>query len=137
MSNRTTKCVLVIDNEEYIREVAQICLETVAGWEVFTAGSGPEGLVVAETEQPDAILLDVMMPGMDGLTTFQHLQDNPATQKIPVILLTAKVQSSDLRYYAELGIKAAISKPFDALELAGKVANSLDWDLAQKQDASV
>ncbi len=137
MPDKLAKRVLVIDNEEYIREVAQICLETVAGWEVLTAASGPEGLVVAEAEKPDAILLDVMMPGMDGLTTFRHLQANPTTKEIPVILLTAKVQSSDLHHYRSLGIKAAISKPFDAIELAGKVASPLGWKLEKPQDVSV
>jgi CheY-like chemotaxis protein len=83
------------------------------------------------------ILLDVMMPGMDGLTTFQHLQNNPATSKIPAILLTGRVQASDLDYYAELGITAAISKPFDAIELAEKVAAPLGWSLERQEDASV
>ncbi len=137
MPDRPSKRVLVIDNEEYIREVAQICLETVAGWEVLTAASGQEGLVVAEAENPDAILLDVMMPGMDGLTTFKHLQANPTTKRIPVIFLTAKVQSADLHYYRTLGITAAISKPFDAMELAGKVAQPLGWELEEpQQDAT-
>lgn len=125
----TVKRILVIDNEQYIQEVAQICLRTVAGWQVVTAGSGSEGLIKAEAEQPDAILLDVMMPDMDGLTTFQKLQANSATRHIPVILLTAKVQASDRRRYAELGMKAAIAKPFNALELPGQVAEALGWSL--------
>lgn len=123
----TTKRILVIDNEQYIQEVAQICLETTAGWEVLTAGSGREGLLKAEAEQPDAILLDVMMPDMDGLTTFEKLQANPAIQDIPVILLTAKVQASDRRRYAQLGMKAAIAKPFNPLELANQIAQALGW----------
>lgn len=125
----TTKRILVIDNEQYIQEVAQICLETTAGWEVLTAGSGREGLLKAEAEQPDAILLDVMMPDMDGLTTFEKLQANPAIQDIPVILLTAKVQASDRRRYAQLGMKAAIAKPFNPLELANQIAQALGWIL--------
>ncbi len=125
----TAKRILVIDDEQYIREVAQICLETVAGWEVLTAGSGSEGLATAEAQQPDAILLDVMMPDMDGTTTFQKLQANPATKNIPVILLTAKVQLADRRRYAQLGMKAAIAKPFKPLELAGQVAAALGWQL--------
>ncbi|WP_019498571.1 response regulator [Pseudanabaena sp. PCC 6802] len=137
MLDKKVKRVLVIDNEEYIREVAQICLETVAGWEVITASSGQEGLAIAGAEKPDVILLDVMMPGMDGLTTFQYLQNDPATKEIPVILLTGRVQESDLEYYAALGIMAAISKPFDAIELAEKVAAPLGWSLAEKQDANV
>lgn len=123
----TTKRILVVDNEEYIQEVTKICLETVANWEVLTASSGKEGMTKAEKFQPDAILLDVMMPDMDGLTTFQKLQANPTTQAIPVILLTAKIQASDRRRYAQMGIKAAIAKPFNPLELAGQVANALGW----------
>lgn len=123
----TTKRILVVDNEEYIQEVTKICLETVANWEVLTASSGKEGMTKAEKFQPDAILLDVMMPDMDGLTTFQKLQANPATQTIPVILLTAKIQPADRRRYAQMGIKAAIAKPFNPLELAGQVNNALGW----------
>ncbi len=124
-----TKRILVIDNEEYIQEVAKICLETVAFWQVITAGSGEEGISKAEIEQPDAILLDVMMPDMDGITTFEKLQANPATQNIPVILLTAKIQASDRRRYAELGISNAIAKPFDPLTLANQVTEALNWNL--------
>jgi CheY-like chemotaxis protein len=122
--------ILVVDNEQYIQEVAKVCLETVAGWEVSIASSGQECLSQAEIEQPDAILLDVMMPDMDGLTTFQKLQENAATQAIPVILLTAKIQSSDRRRYAQMGLTAAIAKPFNPLELAGQVAAALGWDLS-------
>lgn len=123
------KCILVIDNEEYIGEVAQICLETVAGWKVLTARSGHSGLILAESEQPDAILLDVMMPDMDGPTTFQHLQANPATQDIPVIFLTAKAQAHDRARYESMGVKTAIAKPFNPLELASLVAEALNWSL--------
>ena len=125
----TNKRILVIDNEEYIREIAQICLETVASWEVITAGSGREGLILAEREQPDAILLDVMMPDLDGIATFEKLQANPLTQNIPVILLTAKVQASDRRRYAEMGLKAAIAKPFNPLQLASQVSEALNWNI--------
>ncbi|AFZ24100.1 response regulator with CheY-like receiver domain and winged-helix DNA-binding domain [Cylindrospermum stagnale PCC 7417] len=123
------KRILVVDNEQYIQEVAKICLETVAGWDVLTASSGKEGIIQAEAYQPDAILLDVMMPDMDGITTFEKLQANAATQEIPVILLTAKIQASDRRRYAQMGIKTAIAKPFNPLELAGQVAEALGWSL--------
>lgn len=122
-----TKRILIIDNEQYIQEVTQICLQTTASWQVLTASSGREGIAKADVEQPDAILLDVMMPDMDGPTTFQQLQDNPATRQIPVILLTAKVQASDRRRYDELGIKGAIAKPFAPLQLATQIAAILDW----------
>lgn len=125
----TVRRILVVDNEEYIQEVAKICLETVAGWQVLTVGSGEEALKVAAAEQPDAILLDVMMPDMDGPTTFQKLQADPVTQSIPVILLTAKIQASDRRRYEQMGITAAIAKPFNPLELANQVATAAGWSV--------
>lgn len=125
----TSKRILVIDDEDDIREVAQLCLETVGGWEVMTAACGSEGLVQAETQQPDAILLDVMMPDMDGPTTFHKLKVNPATEDIPVVFLTAKVQAAEQRKFVELGVKAVLTKPFDPLTLATEVAKVLGWSL--------
>lgn len=122
-----TKKVLIIDNEVSIQEVTQICLQTVAGWQVIAASSGLEGIEKATQEKPDAILLDVMMPDMDGLTTFQKLQENDQTQAIPVLLLTAKVQASDRQRYADLGIREAIAKPFNPLDLANQIAHALGW----------
>jgi CheY-like chemotaxis protein len=119
--------VLIIDDEDDIREVAALSLESVAGWEVVTANSGSQGLARAVEYQPDAILLDVMMPGMDGPTTFRELRKNPATAKIPVLLLTAKVQSSDQRRFADLGVEAVLFKPFDPLTLSTQIAGVLGW----------
>ena len=119
--------VLIIDDEDDIREVAALSLETVAGWEVITANSGAQGLARAAEFHPDAVLLDVMMPGMDGPTTFRELRANPATAKIPVLLLTAKVQSSDQRRFADLGVDAILFKPFDPLTLAAQIAAALGW----------
>ncbi|MBD2570185.1 response regulator [Anabaena lutea] len=122
-----TKKVLVIDDEDDIREVAKISLEIMAGLEVILARTSREGLQKAETEQPDAILLDVMLPDMDGLMTFQKLQSNPATKHIPVILLTAKVQASDQRRFADLAVKAMIAKPFKPAQLAEQLLVALGW----------
>jgi CheY-like chemotaxis protein len=119
--------ILIIDDEDDIREVAALSLETVAGWQVFTASSGTQGLARAIEHQPDAILLDVMMPGMDGPTTFRELRKNAATSKIPVLLLTAKVQSSDQRRFADLGVEAILFKPFDPLTLSNQIASVLGW----------
>jgi CheY-like chemotaxis protein len=123
----TTKRILVIDNEQYIQEVTQICLETVAGWQVITASSGLEGLRKAESEQPDAILLDLIMPEMDGLMTFEKLQENPLTCKIPVIFLTAKISTSSEGCDRDGKITTAIPKPFNPLELANQIAEILGW----------
>jgi CheY-like chemotaxis protein len=119
--------VLIIDDEDDIREVAALSLESVAGWDVIMANSGTQGLVRAAEQQPDAILLDVMMPGMDGPTTFRELRKNPATAKIPVLLLTAKVQASDQRRFADLGVEAILFKPFDPLTLSQQIADVLGW----------
>jgi CheY-like chemotaxis protein len=123
-----TRRILIIDDEEDIRQVAGLSLETVAGWEVVLANSGLQGMERAEAEHPDAILLDVMMPAMDGPTTFLHLQKNPNTAKIPVILLTAKVQGSDQRRFAELGVAGVLFKPFDPLTLSTQVSQTLGWN---------
>jgi CheY-like chemotaxis protein len=119
--------ILIIDDEDDIREVAALSLETVAGWDVVTANSGAQGLLRAVEHQPDAILLDVMMPGMDGPTTFRELRKNPATARIPVVLLTAKVQSNDQRRFADLGVNAILFKPFDPLTLAQQISDALGW----------
>jgi CheY-like chemotaxis protein len=120
--------ILIIDDEEDIREVAALSLESVAGWQVVLASSGAQGLARAQEHKPDAILLDVMMPGMDGPTTFRELRKNPETAKIPVLLLTAKVQSSDQRRFADLGVEAILFKPFDPLTLSTQIASVLGWN---------
>ncbi len=119
--------ILIIDDEDDIREVAALSLETVAGWEVIVANNGAAGLDRARQDKPDAILLDVMMPGMDGPTTFRELQKSPSTASIPVILLTAKVQSADQRRFADLGVRAVLTKPFDPLTLANQMEKILGW----------
>jgi CheY-like chemotaxis protein len=123
----TPKRVLIVDDEDDIREVAQLSLEMVAGWQVLTARSGREAIARALSDRPDAILLDVMMPDMDGPTTYQRLQENPATRGIPVVLLTAKVQAVDQRRLSELGVSGVLEKPFDPMRLAGDVARALGW----------
>lgn len=119
--------VLIVDDEDDIREVAQLSLEMTTGWEVITAASGAEGVTRAATERPDAILLDVMMPELDGPATFERLQANPATREIPVVLLTAKVQAADQRRLSELGVAGVLSKPFDPMRLAADLAGVLGW----------
>jgi CheY-like chemotaxis protein len=122
-----SKRVLLVDDEDDIREVAGMSLETVAGWTVMAARSGREGLKIAAEQQPDVILLDVMMPDMDGPSTFRNLQDSEATKSIPVIFLTAKAQTREQRGFRELGAQGVISKPFDPLTLADQVAEILGW----------
>jgi CheY-like chemotaxis protein len=119
--------ILIVDDEDDIREVAALSLETIAGWDVAVASSGAQGVARAIEFQPDAIILDVMMPGMDGPATFRELGKNPATAHIPVLLLTAKVQSTDQRRFADLGVAAVLFKPFDPLTLATQIEDALGW----------
>ena len=116
------KHILLVDDEDDTREVAGISLEAVGGWQVSSASCGREGIEKALAERPDAILLDVMMPDIDGPTTFERLQADPGTRDIPVILLTAKAQSVDRQRFAELGVAGMLTKPFDPMELPGQVA---------------
>ncbi len=119
--------ILVVDDDASIREVTQMSLEMVGGHEVLTAGCGRDALAHAARERPDAIILDVMMPGLDGPATFERLQADPATADIPVILLTAKLQSTDRARFAALGVRAVLAKPFDPMRLPGEVAELLGW----------
>lgn len=121
------KRILIVDDDDDIREVASLSLESLAGYQVFTASSGSSGLMIAAKEQPDAILLDVMMPDMDGPTTFQKLQAQDVTAHIPVVFLTAKVQPSERARFASLGAAAVLSKPFDPMTLASELADALGW----------
>lgn len=118
---------LVVDDDDSIREITQLALEVVAGWEVVSAGSGQEALGLAAEHRPDVIVLDLMMPGMDGLTTFRHLQEQESTAGIPVVLLTAKVQVGDRQLWDEMAVAGVISKPFDPMTLAGEISTMLGW----------
>ena len=121
------KCILIIDDERDIREIARISLEMTKAWTVIVADSGQEGLVMATQKQPDAILLDVMMPDMDGPTTLKRLKQNPDTQDIPVLLLTASAKVAEQRQYLLLGAKAVLIKPFDPEFLATQIETALAW----------
>jgi len=124
-----TKHVLIIDDEPDIRRVVQIAFEKFAHWKVTLAASGKEGLEKAKVEDLDAILLDVSMPDMDGLTCFQHLKDDSATRSTPVVLLTAKMLPSDRQRFAEAGATMMIAKPFDPMTIWQELAETLGWNI--------
>ena len=124
--------ILIIDDEDDIREVAALTLEAIAGWEVTSASSGAEGIERALAEQPEAILMDVMMPDMDGPSTFRRMQQTPGIAHIPVLLLTAKVQGVDQRRFADLGVAAVLFKPFDPMTLADQISEALHWSAAPR-----
>lgn len=119
--------VLVVDDDDAIREVVRITLELVAGWDVQVASSGAEAIDVCRASPPDAVLLDVMMPIMDGPTAFARLREDPRTHDVPVVLLTAKVQPAERRRWESLGVAGVLAKPFDPLSLPGQIAGLLGW----------
>ncbi|MEM8828524.1 MAG: response regulator [Cyanobacteria bacterium P01_G01_bin.19] len=119
------KKILIIDDDDDVREATQICLEIMGNWEILTASSGKEGLACAIAKAPDLILLDVMMPVMDGLETFSKLQANVSTCSIPVIFLTAKAQPGELRQFTQLQVSDIITKPYDPFSLSDRITKIL------------
>lgn len=117
--------ILIIDDEADIRRIAHLALGRVGAMDVLEAPSGADGLRQAEDAHPDAILLDVMMPGLDGPSTLAALRSNPATATIPVIFLTAKAMVSELARLRSLGAAGVLTKPFDPMTLAGHVRSAL------------
>lgn len=119
------KRILIIDDERDIRDVAEASLELVGGFAVAKEASGAAGLARARREQPDAILLDVMMPEMDGYETLKQLKEDESVKAIPVILLTAKVQGPPSGQTAQA--TGVLFKPFDPMLLPAQVASILGW----------
>ncbi len=109
--------VLLVDDDEDIRVIGEMALTEVGGLTTVMAGSGEQAVAMADAEQPDVILLDVMMPGMDGPTTFRRLREQPSTANIPVVFVTAKIQRHEVQRYMELGAIGVIGKPFDPMGL--------------------
>ncbi len=113
--------VLYVEDEPDIQAVAKLALELVGGFTVKVCASGEEALREAEAFAPEMILLDVMMPGMDGPTTLQALRALPALATVPVAFMTAKVQPAEVAHYKTLGARDVIPKPFDPMTLASQV----------------
>jgi CheY-like chemotaxis protein len=122
-----TNTLLVIDDDDDIREIAQLTLELGTSWRVLTASSGAEGVEQARSAKPDAILLDVMMPGLDGPATLGQLRDDEATRHIPVVFLTAKTRPAERDRLMDLGVAGVLAKPFDPMALPEQVAHLLGW----------
>lgn len=113
--------VLLVDDDAAIRCIAEISLAEVGKWRVSLADSGKMALRFLETEKPDVILLDVMMPGMDGPTTFESIKTSAKNSKTPVIFMTAKIQKHEVEYYCKLGAVGVIAKPFDPMTLPSQI----------------
>ena len=122
------KKVLLIDDEKDIRTVADISLRRIGNFDVTLVENGKEGLSAAAAIRPDVILLDMMMPEMDGITVLKKLKENPETRDIPVIFMTARVRDKEKTEYEAHGAKGVIDKPFDPLSLAGQVRKICDFE---------
>ncbi len=118
--------VLIIDDEEDIRSVASMSLGILGGIEVVEADSGAAGVEKAAAEKPDVILLDAMMPEMDGPATLRALRENPETAPIPVVFLTAKAIRAELDKLKDMGVAGVLTKPFDPTTLASQVRGILE-----------
>jgi len=122
------KDVLVVDDDASIREVIQVTLEVVGGWTVRSAANGTEAIEEARRQCPDAVLLDLMMPGMDGPDTLEGLREAFDDEDVPVILLSAKVQQRrDDGDLSELDVAGVIAKPFDPISLPDRISGMLGW----------
>jgi CheY-like chemotaxis protein len=117
--------VMLVDDEAEIRIIGEMSLK-IGGWEVMVAESGADAIEHAARVRPDVILLDVMMPGMDGPATLGKLRADPALASIPVIFMTAKVQKREIGRYLALGANGVISKPFDPMLLVDEVTRILE-----------
>jgi len=124
MNQPILKRILYVEDEPDIQTVARLALETVGGFEVEVCGSGREALQRAEAFRPDLILLDVMMPGLDGPATLRELRGIEALARTPVVFMTARVQPHELADYRGMGAADVIAKPFDPMTLTDKVRDS-------------
>lgn len=121
-----SKRILSIEDEAAIQELIAIYLELNEGWQVLPASNGQDGLALAKTEQPDAILLDVMMPDFNGIETFRQLKADPATRDIPVLFVTAKTQVKDPKNQLDLSKVKTLVKPFDFDYLANQITEEIE-----------
>lgn len=122
MQARLTK-VLCADDEEDILAIVQICLEMLPDLQVVCCRDGATAIAEAHRLQPDLVVLDVMMPGMDGPTAMRAIKADPQLKDTPVILMTARVQSAEIDRYLEMGAAGVIPKPFDPMTLANRIVS--------------
>jgi CheY-like chemotaxis protein len=119
----------VVDDSALIREAVKIALSTIGGWQTVTASSGEEGIERAVSESFDAILLDVEMPGMDGIAVAERLRAIPATSTLPIVLLSAHEHIEASPRLRGVSVAGAIAKPFELPDLARQMADLLGWSV--------
>ena len=122
-----TRRILVVDDDEDVRRLAVMSLARVGGHDVRSAASGSECLAALAAERPDAVVLDVMMPVMDGPATLAEIRDGATTHDIPVVFLTAGVVAADMDRLRSLPVAGVLRKPFDPLTLPAELGALLGW----------
>jgi len=128
----TLERVLYVEDDPDIRAIAELALEVVGGLDIRSCSSGVDAMLAAAVFKPDLLLLDVMMPNMDGPTTLAQLRKLPHTELTPVIFMTAKVQAAEVAQYLALGALGVIPKPFDPMTLADELRQL--WTKGQNPD---
>ncbi|MBD2517830.1 response regulator [Nostoc sp. FACHB-973] len=128
------KTILLIDDELNVRETVEFCLKDLAGWDVVTADSPLEGLQNAVRHNPDAIVLDISIRDMASFEFMNKLRNNPETQAIPVVLLSAKARWLDSQILRQYQVAGVILKPFNPVTLPAQVAQLLGWDFTLLTD---
>ncbi len=134
MAEDMTTTILVVDDDELNLELAEMIIDAKLGYQVLRATSGRRALEILAQSRVNLILLDVMMPGMDGLQTLQMIRDNPKTKDLPVILLTAAGDTMTVVKGSKLGIKDYIKKPFDSEDLVDRILRTIGFDMLDKMD---
>jgi CheY-like chemotaxis protein len=129
--------IMIVEDDEDIRDICAMSARKIGKWDVVIAASGEEALVMSAIEEPDVILLDVMMPGMDGITTLAKLREQELTSHLPVIFFTARVQEHELRHYLALGAAGVIQKPFDPMTLPDEIRRIVDRSMSGRRDKGV
>jgi CheY-like chemotaxis protein len=131
MSSDTLERILYVEDEPDIQAVARMALETLGGFTLQVCSSGQEAVQTAVEFAPDLLLLDVMMPGMDGPTTLQELRNLPDLANTPAVFMTAKVQPQEIEQFKSFGALDVIPKPFDPMTLSDQIA--LVWQQRNEQ----
>lgn len=123
----TPRHVLVVDDDQDIRFIAERALSRVGGHRVTTATDGLQALEAMAAERPDAVVMDVSMPNLDGPSTWEHIRQDPDLADVPVVLLTARAHTGERADLLRLGVAGVLVKPFDPMTLSQDVADALGW----------
>ncbi|WP_271253007.1 response regulator [Pseudanabaena sp. Chao 1811] len=127
MENTSSKTIVLIDDEEYICQIVKTCVEVFSNWKIITARSAKEGLAAIAITHPDAILLDMLMPNMDGFAVLKRLKASTKSVDIPIVLLTARADLAEAHKIAELGVQGVIVKPFHPTQITSELSQILNW----------